>query len=108
MNFKTGITRGEFLALGAAASAAWLASPLRGFAVQAPSDARARISRIIQEYDAQGIHRTGTDVDDASGTWLQEQARAAGATAALERFRLARVELHVCTIGVGSKTVEGL
>ena len=108
MNLKAGITRGEFLTLGAAASAAWLASPLRAFAAQASSDARARIARLIQEYDAQGLHRTGTDVDDASGKWLQEQARAAGAMAALERFRLGRVELHGCTIGVGGRTVEGL
>ena len=38
---------------------------------QSQSDALGRISRIIQDYDAQGIHRTGTDVDDASGAWLR-------------------------------------
>jgi hypothetical protein len=108
MNSKTGMTRSKFLTMGAAASAGWLASPLRALTLQAPSDARVRIARIIQEYDAQGLHRTGTDVDDTSGAWLQEQARAAGAMAALERFRLGRVELHACTIGVGGKTVEGL
>lgn len=101
-------TRQQFMRIGAAASAGWLLSPSRALGAQAPSDARARIARIIQEYDAQGLHRTGTDVDDASGAWLQDQARAAGAMAALERFRLGRVELHACTIGVGGKTVEGL
>lgn len=101
-------TRQQFMRIGAAASAGWLLSPSCALGAQAPSDPRARIARIIQEYDAQGLHRTGTDVDDASGAWLQEQARAAGAMAALERFRLGRVELHACTIGVGGKTVEGL
>jgi len=102
------ITRSEFLKVGATAAAWWLISPLRAFAVQASPDARARISRIIQEYDTQGIHRTATDVDDASAAWLVEQARAAGATVALERFRLLRVELHACSVAAGSRAVEGL
>jgi hypothetical protein len=108
MNVKTGITRSEFLTMAAAASAAWLATPFRALAAQAPSDAHRRISRIIQECDAQGIHRTGTDVDDASGAWLLEQARTAGAMVSLERFRLGRVELHACTVAVDGRTVEGL
>ena len=102
------ITRNEFLKVGAAASAAGLLPPLYALTEQAPSDARGRISRLIQDYDAQGIHRTGTEVDDASGAWLQEQARAAGAVAALERFRLARVEVQTCTVTVGGRTIDGL
>ena len=102
------IARKEFLKVGAAASAGWLLPPLHAIAGQAPSDARGRISRIIQDYDAQGIHRTGTDVDDVSGAWLQEQARAAGAIAALERFRLARVDVQACTVAVGGRTIAGL
>ena len=102
------LTRQEFLAVGTAASAGWLLSPLRALAVQAPSDAHARISRIIQEYDAQGIHRTGTDVDDASGAWLLEQARSAGAVVALERFRLGRVDVQACSVATGNRTAEGL
>ena len=101
-------TRQQFMRIGAAASAGWLLWPRRSFAAQPPSDAHARISRIIQEYDAQGIHRTGTDVDDASGAWLLEQARTAGAMVSLERFRLGRVDLHACTVAAGSRTVEGL
>jgi len=102
------IARKEFLKVGAAASAGWLLPPLHAIAGQAPSDARGRISRIIQDYDAQGIHRTGTDVDDVPGAWLQEQARAAGAIAALERFRLARVDVQACTVAVGGRTIAGL
>jgi len=102
------VARKEFLKVGAAASAGWLLPPLHAIAGQAPSDARGRISRIIQDYDAQGIHRTGTDVDDVSGAWLQEQARAAGAIAALERFRLARVDVQACTVAVGGRTIAGL
>jgi hypothetical protein len=102
------IARKEFLKVGAAASAGWLLPPLHAIGGQAPSDARGRISRIIQDYDAQGIHRTGTDVDDASGAWLLEQTRAAGAVAALERFRLSRVDVQTCTVAVGGRTIAGL
>ena len=102
------MTRQEFLTIGTAASAGWLLSPLRGLAAQAAPDARARISRIIQDYDAQGIHRTATDVDDASAAWLVEQARAAGAMVALERFRLRRVDVQACTVATGGRTVDGL
>ena len=47
-------------------------------------------------------------MDDASGAWLVEQARAAGATAAVERFHLSRVDVRACTIAAGGKTIEGL
>ena len=102
------VTRQEFLSFGAAASAGWLLSPISTLAAQPQSDALARISRIIQDYDAQGIHRTGTAVDDASGMWLVEQARAAGAMAAQERFHLSRVDVTTCTVGGGGRTIEGL
>ena len=35
-----------------------------------------RVSRIIREYDAQGIHRTGTEGDQECAGWLAEEARA--------------------------------
>jgi hypothetical protein len=105
---KAGVTRFEFLTIGAAASAGWLLPPLRILAAQRPPGALERVSRIIQDYDAQGIHRTGTDVDDASGAWLVEQVRAAGARAALERFHLSRVDVRACTVGGGGRTIEGL
>jgi hypothetical protein len=111
------LTRLEFLSAGVAASAGWLLSgrlgaaappTLKGSAYQPASNALERISRIIEAYDSQGVHRTGTDVDDASGAWLLEQARAAGATAGLERFRLSRVDVRACSVAAGRRTIEGL
>jgi hypothetical protein len=98
------LTRQQFLTM----SAASLLAPLRGLGAQPESNAVARTSRIIQEYDAQGIHRTGTDVDDASGAWLAEQARESGGVAALERFHFSRVDVRTCTVASGSRTIEGL
>ncbi len=94
--------------MGAAASAGWLLPPLHALAAQPQSDALARISRIIQDYDAQGIHRTGTASDETSGAWLVEQVRAAGAIASQERFHLSRVDVRACTVGGGGKSIEGL
>ena len=34
-----------------------------------------RVATVIQTYDAQGNHRTGTDVDKKSGEWLAEEVR---------------------------------
>jgi len=32
-----------------------------------------RVAEIIEEYSAQGIHRTGTTVDNQSGQWLADR-----------------------------------
>ena len=103
----TGVTRHEFLLAGATAAMGWLLAPARALA-QSQSESLAAISRIIQAYDAQGFHRTGTDVDDASGAWLAEEARAAGAETALVRFPLARVDVRACSVTVAGRSVDGL
>ena len=41
-------------------------------------DAEPRIVRILREYDAQGIHRTGVEGDQANAHWLAAEVRAAG------------------------------
>ena len=41
-------------------------------------EAEKRIAAVIREYEAQGLHRTGTAVDDASGEWLAGRVREAG------------------------------
>jgi len=34
-----------------------------------------RVAAVIEAYDAQGNHRTGTEVDRLSGEWLVSQVR---------------------------------
>jgi hypothetical protein len=36
-----------------------------------------RVAEILQAYDGQGDHRTGTEVDGASAEWLAGEVRAA-------------------------------
>jgi hypothetical protein len=56
-------------------------------------DRREAISAVIREYDGQGWHRTGTEVDAASGQWLADRVARLGARPAFEPFTLDRIDL---------------
>lgn len=51
-----------------------------------------RLARVIREYDAQGIHRTGTEVDTTSAHWLAELVREAGVEPQLEALDFERTD----------------
>ncbi len=53
-----------------------------------------RVASIIQEFDAQGIHRTGTTVDNISAEWLAQRISALGVTPDLDAFSFDRLEVH--------------
>jgi hypothetical protein len=102
------LTRREFLQAVAAIPGAWLGRfGLEAFA-QPAVGVLARISKIIQEYDAQGIHRTATDIDSQSAAWLMELAKSAGADAQLDRFEISRVDVQGAWIEVGGRRAGGL
>lgn len=67
-----------------------------------------RIGAVIRAYDAQGFHRTGTDVDRASADWLANDVRQAGLEPVLEGFTLSRVDPVRASLVVGGRTIEGL
>jgi hypothetical protein len=69
---------------------------------------KERIGRIIQTYDTQGIHRTGTEVDHRSASWLAGEAEHLGATVELDTFAFERVEIHVGRLDVGELQIEGI
>ncbi|MGD1091853.1 MAG: hypothetical protein ABSB35_07645 [Bryobacteraceae bacterium] len=74
-----------------------------------PADARrARIEELISAFDAQGIHRTATPVDSASGDWLRKLAELAGGEARLVPFALDRVDVSIARLTAGDRTIEGL
>ena len=112
------ITRSEFLraALGAAVVAGL---PRRiGHAAQSAAQASSRsrtttsvrraVAAAIEEYDAQGIHRTASDVDNRSAQWLLDRARAAGAEARLEPFPINRVDVRAAYVEAEGRRAEGL
>lgn len=100
------LTRSEFLRLGLGASAGWVlfGERLRGQG----TDRAARVSRLIEEYDAQGIHRTATDVDNRSADWLGEWMRRAGSEVRLEPFPLQRVDVRTAFVEADGRKAEGL
>lgn len=67
-----------------------------------------RISKIIQEFDAQGWHRTGTATDHESARWLAETGQALGVDLKLESFHLSRVVPQECYLEVGGRRIQGL
>ncbi len=68
----------------------------------------ARIARVLDEYDAQGWHRTGTGVDATSARWFEGIVREAGATPVIEEFALQRLQPHVACIEAGHRRIDGL
>ena len=63
---------------------------------------------VIQAYDAQGNHRTGTDADEASAEWLAEEMRQLGAEPSLEAFTLSRVDPQSCYLRIADRRIEGV
>ena len=63
---------------------------------------------LIRAYESQGFHRTGTDVDRASGEWLADEVRQIGLEPALEEFSLSRVDPVEATLAVNGRKIEGL
>src|SRR5215472_3770029 len=82
------------------------------FGQEAPGASRElleqRVADVLQAYDAQGNHRTGTAVDDASAEWLAEQARRHGAKVSLESFPLNRVDPQSCYLRVGDRRIDSV
>src|SRR6516225_10693646 len=72
----------------------------------APDSLEERVAGVLQAYDAQGNHRTGTEVDNASGRWLAHEARQAGAHVSLEPFSFSRVDPQSCYLRIGEYRVD--
>lgn len=67
-----------------------------------------RVSRWIEAYDRQGIHRTGTVGDGHSADWLAGEVRKLGAKPVLESFALNRVDPLDCFVELAAKRIEGV
>lgn len=67
-----------------------------------------RASRIIREYDAQGIHRTGTEVDAASARWLAEHMQRIGIDTKLESFPVNRFDPGDAWLEVDGRRIGGV
>ncbi len=73
-----------------------------------PDALEQRIAGVMQAYDAQGNHRTGTEVDNASAEWLARQVRQSGAAASLEPFTLSRIDPRSCYLRIGRRRIDSV
>jgi hypothetical protein len=67
-----------------------------------------RIGALIQAYAEQGFHRTGNNVDRASGDWLAGVVREIGLAPEREEFSLSRVDPIAASLAVNGRKIEGL
>src|SRR5215831_3994870 len=67
-----------------------------------------RVAGVLQAYDAQGNHRTGTEVDNGSAEWLAAQARQYGAGASLEPFSLSRIDPQSCYLRIAGRRIDSV
>lgn len=73
-----------------------------------PDALEQRIAAVIQAYDAQGNHRTGTEVDRVSAEWLTNELRCLGAQPSLEPFTFSRIDPQSCYLRVASRRIDSL
>ena len=74
----------------------------------APDALEQRVASVIQAFDSQGNHRTGTEVDNASAEWLAKQVRQLGAEPSLEPFTLNRIDPQSCYLRIAGRRIEGV
>jgi hypothetical protein len=67
-----------------------------------------RVATVLQAFDAQGNHRTGTAADKASAEWLANQVRQLGIKASLEPFPLSRIDPQLAYVRIGNRRIDGV
>src|SRR5215471_6186591 len=75
---------------------------------QMPAGSEQRVASVIQAYDSQGNHRTGTEVDQKSAEWLARQVRGLGVEPSLEAFTLSRIDPQSCYLRVAGRRIDGV
>lgn len=75
---------------------------------QASAALERRLGAIVAAYDAQGNHRTGTAVDEASARWMAAEMRKSGVRARLEPYDLNRLDTEECYLLVDGRRIEGV
>lgn len=86
------------------------ARPARAIAGQGGdrSALERRIARLVREFERQGHHRTGTDVDRRSAEWLSDQVEQRSLAPALEPFSLSRVDPIAVSVIAGDRRFDGV
>ena len=62
----------------------------------------------LRAWDAQGLHRTGTDGDEAGAAWLEREATLLGAEVTSEAFTLDRIDPVMSCLDVDGTRIDGV
>jgi hypothetical protein len=62
----------------------------------------------LRAWDAQGLHRTGTDGDEAGAAWLEREATLLGAEVTSEAFTLDRIDPVMSCLDVDGTRTDGV
>jgi hypothetical protein len=73
-----------------------------------PGALERRVASQLQAFDAQGNHRTGTVVDNASAEWLAGQVRQLGIEPSYETFTLSRVDPQLAYARLANRRIDGV
>lgn len=83
-----------------------------GSTADAPDDeaklVEDRVSGIIAAYDSQGIHRTGTEGDQACARWLAEEVDRLGVESSLEGLPFRRIDVVECSLEIAGRRIDGV
>lgn len=105
---RRGVSRRAFVrALGVSAAAACAQRVLRA-QTPAGGDLEQRLALLVQEYDRQGTHRTGTRGDLLSAQWLSTQMQGWRVAASLEPFGFPRLEVSNAYLQERERRVDGV
>ena len=77
-------------------------------AEEVADEMQQRVATIIEAYDGQGIHRTGTLGDQACARWLRDEVRSLGVQSELESMPFERIDSEACYVEVGAERWEGV
>src|SRR5690348_14552840 len=84
---------------------ACLDSPVLGSSggEEGPGNARMSAADWLRAWDSQGLHRTGTDGDEAGAAWLASEAAAFGVDVISEAFSLDRIDPVTACLEIGGE-----
>ncbi len=68
---------------------------------------KQRISKIIEIYDSQGIHRTGTEGDMKNAQWLTEEIKSLGLDPIMDGFTISRIDIKEVYLKIGERRIKG-
>ncbi|MBV9824426.1 MAG: hypothetical protein JO001_01905 [Alphaproteobacteria bacterium] len=71
-------------------------------------EAEQRAAAWLMAWDGQGVHRTGTEGDNAGAAWLAREAAALGAAPTIETFGLDRLDPRAACLEIGTQRIAGV